>query len=271
MTKEFGQAIIASEAIKLAKSLPAQLIQLLGSLINNCDLNDWPASRTQIIQNISHPEYRTQVARFLDTWQSHAGEVSSQSVTISLLTAAASENHHRGHQSLELVWTGPDTSVFPLRRTEQALLQLIATAKQRLLIVSYAVYNIAHICEALIRAANRGLLITIIIEASNRLEAQNAYNTLKAFGSEVVNRCSIYIWPPERRERDAKGKLGALHVKCAVADGQLLLISSANLTEYAFTINMELGLLVEGGAIPEQIENHFHQMIQSEVLVSING
>src|SRR5581483_11078194 len=126
---------------------------------------------------------------------------------------------HREHHSFELVWTGPDVGVIPLRRTEQALLQLITSATQRLLIVSYAVYNIPRICEALISAVKRGVLITIVIETPDRLEGQNTYNTLKALGSEVVDRCNVYLWPAEKRERDAKGKFGVLHVKCAAADG----------------------------------------------------
>ncbi len=62
-----------------------------------------------------------------------------------------------------------------------------------------------------------------------------------------------------------RAKPAFLHVKCAIADGQRLFLSSANLTEYAFTINMELGLLITGGALPEQVEKHFHQMIQQGV------
>ena len=41
-----------------------------------------------------------------------------------------------------------------------------------------------------------------------------------------------------------KHKVGILHVKCAVADGEWLFLSSANLKQQAFTINMELGMLV---------------------------
>ena len=37
------------------------------------------------------------------------------------------------------------------------------------------------------------------------------------------------------------GKLGILHVKCVVGDGRWLFLSSANLTKYAFSLNMELG------------------------------
>jgi phosphatidylserine/phosphatidylglycerophosphate/cardiolipin synthase-like enzyme len=40
-----------------------------------------------------------------------------------------------------------------------------------------------------------------------------------------------------------------------------MFLSSANFTEYAFTINMELGLLVTGGKLPGQVERHFERLI----------
>lgn len=41
-----------------------------------------------------------------------------------------------------------------------------------------------------------------------------------------------------------------------------MFLSSANLTEYVFTIIMELGLLVTGGKLPEQVERHFERLIE---------
>ena len=76
--------------------------------------------------------------------------------------------------------------------------------------------------------------------------------------------CSaVYFWPKEKRGQDDKSKVGILHVKCAVADGRWLFLSSANLTEYAFTINMELGVLLRGGTIPRRVERQFEQLISS--------
>jgi phosphatidylserine/phosphatidylglycerophosphate/cardiolipin synthase-like enzyme len=53
----------------------------------------------------------------------------------------------------------------------------------------------------------------------------------------VASACSVYYWPQENRLKDDNGKIGILHVKCAVADGERLFLSSANLTQQAFTIN----------------------------------
>lgn len=270
MLKKAGTTIIAEEAIKLVQSIPIPLILGIAHTVGDSERMDWQISRTRILQGILHPHYRDLVSEFIDCWQSCAADVSPQAVSLSLLTAACGEKGFRENRTAELVWTGPDIGIIPVRRTEQALLQLINSAVQRLLIVSYAVYNIPHICDALIKSAKRGVLITVVVETPDRIEGQNMYSTLKALGSSVIDRCQVYLWPPEKRERDDHGKLGTLHVKCAVADGQWLFLSSANLTEYAFTLNMELGLLINGGELPESVETQFQAMIQAGFLVKID-
>lgn len=53
------------------------------------------------------------------------------------------------------------------------------------------------------------------------------------------------------------------------SDGRCLLISSANLTEYAFTLNMELGVLITGGELPQRVEERFDKLIEKGVLVRV--
>lgn len=266
---ESGYAVIAKQAGKLAATLPFPLMQLLAMSIDRCDVSDWAAAKGRISRRVSHPHYRSLAIEFLDVWRSQAQDLCPQAVALAITTAACAEKAHREEQSVELVWTGPDVGAVPLRRTEQAILQVINSAQRRITVVSYAVYNIPHICEALIRAALRNVSINIVVETPDRLEGKNAYDTLAAFGPAVAAHCSVYLWPLENRQKDDSGKPGILHVKCAVADGRWLFLSSANLTEYAFTLNMELGLLVTGGDLPEQVENHFDRMIQKRVLARV--
>ena len=42
-------------------------------------------------------------------------------------------------------------------------------------------------------------------------------------------------------------------------------LSSANLTGYAMTLNMEMGLLVRGGPLPVQVESHLEQLKKDDV------
>jgi phosphatidylserine/phosphatidylglycerophosphate/cardiolipin synthase-like enzyme len=269
MSENNGLQQIASEAGRLASVLPSALLVALVESIRNRDASDWQWWKGGLVAAISQPHYRGQISDFLDVWQSNAKHISPEAVAAALLTAGHSVRVHQQRESVELVWTGPDVGMVPLRRTEQALLQLIDSASRRATVVSYAVYNIPRIGEALVRAADRGVSINVIIETPDRLEGRNAYDTLKALGASVAVRCNVFLWPLEKREKDDAGKPGILHAKCAVADGRWLLLSSANLTEYAFTLNMELGLLVFGGNLPVQVEGHFDRMIQTGVLVRL--
>lgn len=257
-----GLQIIAIEASSLAKALPYSLMEIVCVSVALCDLSDWPGSRHRVTGGIAHAHYRSLVGNFLDCWNAQAAEVSCEAVASALRTAAYSEKAHQDHQAVELVWTGPEVGVVPFRRTEQALLQVIDGATERVLVVSYAVYNIPRICGALVRAAGRGVKITVVVETPDRLEGQNTYSTLQALGSQVAAKSSVYFWPLDNRPKDANGKAGILHVKCAVSDGKTLFLTSANLTEYAFTVNMELGLLVTGGCLPQQIDDHFRALCQ---------
>jgi phosphatidylserine/phosphatidylglycerophosphate/cardiolipin synthase-like enzyme len=263
------QQAIAIEAGVLAKMLPFSLVETLAETIQGTNVAEWAQARTRIIQGISHPHYRDKVACFLDSWKGKVESVSPQAVALALLTAACCEKAKDNGQGIELVWTGPDVGIVPLRRTEQALLQVIDSACLRVTVVSYTVYQIPHICEALVRAADRGVSISVIVETPDRLEGSNSYDTLKALGPSVASRCKVFLWPLENRQKDTGGRTGLLHVKSAVADGRWLFLSSANLTEYAFTLNMELGLLVTGGDLPVQVEGHFDRMIQIGLLVGL--
>ncbi len=266
MTFSSGFRFVSDQATLLVKKLPWSVAEAVAEALVPVAVGDWATCRASAVRDLAHAHYRSLVVAFLDGWREHAADVSAQAVATALLTASSMAKAHSEHQSVELVWTGPDVGVVPVRRTEQAILQVIESATARLLVVSYAVYNIPRVCDALVQAANRGVAINIVVESPDRIEGQNAYSTLAALGPSVASRCGVYLWPLEQRARGESGKAGILHVKCAVADGRWLFLSSANLTEYAFTLNMELGLLVKGGGLPEQVERHFNRMIQTGVL-----
>jgi phosphatidylserine/phosphatidylglycerophosphate/cardiolipin synthase-like enzyme len=268
MTHLDGMRALANEASLLVKRLPTSVVESLAETLSGADSGDWPSVLGSAVEGIAHPHHRSHVLGFLDNCRRCSGDLPRQAISAALLTAAVSEQAHREHQSVELVWTGPDVGVVPLRRTEQVMLQVIENATQRLTVVSYAVYNIPHICDALLRAAARGLAIRVVVESPDRLEGQNTYSTLAALGPSVAKQCEVYLWPLANRATDEVGKPGLLHVKCAVADGRWLFLSSANLTEYAFTLNMELGVLIYGGSLPSQVEAHFDRMIQTGVLAA---
>jgi phosphatidylserine/phosphatidylglycerophosphate/cardiolipin synthase-like enzyme len=55
-------------------------------------------------------------------------------------------------------------------------------------------------------------------------------------------------------------------MKCAVADAEVVLVSSANLTEFAFDRNMELGVLIRSKTLGQQCTRHLESLIHKGVL-----
>jgi phosphatidylserine/phosphatidylglycerophosphate/cardiolipin synthase-like enzyme len=142
-------------------------------------------------------------------------------------------------------------------------------AKTQITLVSFAVYRIPNISRALVQAAKRGVRLKVIVETPDKIEGQGEYDTIKALGQEVAACSTVYFWPKENRPIGSNNKTGILHIKCAVADSQWLFLSSANLTQQAFTINMELGMLVRGGTMPRMVERQFDILINTGQLKEI--
>jgi phosphatidylserine/phosphatidylglycerophosphate/cardiolipin synthase-like enzyme len=94
-----------------------------------------------------------------------------------------------------------------------------------------------------------------VIDAAARLaiDLQSREDALRGVGSAA-------------RERDARGRHGSLHAKCALADRRRLFVSSANLTAHALALNMELGVIVEGGRLPGEVAEHFEALMRHGVL-----
>jgi phosphatidylserine/phosphatidylglycerophosphate/cardiolipin synthase-like enzyme len=263
---EQRQAIITG-ATRLAAELPLPTVYALAQTLERADgVASFDAMRAEALQAAPQPAQRARIIAFLDAWLDRAPDIQAGAVALALRTAAAATRSVREAQRVELVWTGPLAVGVPMRRTDQALLQVINSAHHELLVVSFAVYNIPTVAEALVRAATRGVVIRICVEAPEPSGQRMAYDTIRALGTAVAAATSIYIWPANRRPTDAHGRAGVLHTKCAVADRRLLFLSSANLTEYALNLNMELGALIYGGAEPETVAAQFERMIAEGTL-----
>jgi phosphatidylserine/phosphatidylglycerophosphate/cardiolipin synthase-like enzyme len=225
--------------------------------------------RSRVAEAVPYANHRSLCQRFVDDWLSSPSAASGLEVAMSLRTAAHMERLRDRGQAIELVWTGPRSQPVSHRHTEQAILQVLDSARQRITLVCYAVYRIPHVRDALVRAARRGVRVGIIVETPDRNQGQREYDTLRALGEDVAACSTLYFWPRDRRERDPNGKVGILHVKCVVADGLWLFVSSANLTEYAFSINMELGVLITGGEQPVLVERLFQRLIGDGLLEEV--
>jgi len=182
-----------------------------------------------------------------------------------LTSLAATTERQSAGESVELVWTGPLPDGSVLRRTDQALQEVICASVQRLLVVSFAIFKVAHISKALKEAVARRVEVTIVLEDQKHTAPASAM--IKEF--EGLKGVRFLVWPEAKRPLAATGQHGAMHVKCAVADEDILFISSANLTEFALTINMEMGLLIRHGEMSRMVARHFEALLQDGILVPL--
>jgi len=167
-------------------------------------------------------------------------------------------------QTTELVWTGPTTPFVSARRTEQALLQVINAAEQKLFITSFIAYDVSTIVKALNAAADRGVVISMLLELSQHHGGSISFDAIGKM-SVLVPAAKLYAW---RDKADAFSD-GSVHAKVAVADGRICFITSANLTGYAMEKNMEAGVLISGGQLPQLLLEHLMALVGTETVSKV--
>jgi len=173
-----------------------------------------------------------------------------------------------GNSTIEVLWTGPASGRFPVRRMDQMLYDLVSAAPRRIVLVTFAAYRVPHLCEHLTRAVERGVELTLIIESKAESDGQLSFDAVEAFRDVPAARESLYYWPLAQRERNQAGRPGKLHAKCAIVD-DVAIIGSANYTDDAFNRNIELGVLVKDHAAVSTIVEHFKELIRVGVLVQV--
>jgi cardiolipin synthase len=135
------------------------------------------------------------------------------------------------------------------------------------ILVTYAAYKAERALAALRDASERGVRILLVMELVQEGGGKLTFDGLDRI-RERVPRAVVFYWPLSRRPRSGAGQYGAIHVKCLIADRKKALVSSANLTDYALEMNMELGLLVHG-VFPSRLAEHFDQLIVRGELASL--
>jgi phosphatidylserine/phosphatidylglycerophosphate/cardiolipin synthase-like enzyme len=247
---------------------PATLDELLRSLEEHGDKPYDGSLKSKLLLQIPTPGGRHVANKLVDAWVREQKCVTANGLAVALAAASYSDKAAQEKLSVQLVWTGPTEDV-PVRRTSQALLQIVNEAKKDLLIVSFAIYNIPEIVEALSAAITRGVRLTLVAETPDESEGKVSYGALPTLGDTLIKQSQVYVWPKEKRTVDSQGRYGSLHVKCAVADDDVAYITSANLTGYAMTINMEMGALIRSREFTGQVRSHIEGLIFKKILVPL--
>lgn len=252
--------VIADLALELHYDRMEQIAGMIESLASRDEVG-------RIAIGLGSSVGSTSFAHLLDEWK-RVPQVTPAEITAALRAAAKTAETVRHQESIELVWTGPSTNLVPIRHTEQVLREVIDSAKHQLFIVSFVAYEVESVLQALNRADERGVRISLILESSDRYGGRVSFDSVKKM-KESVPSAHVFVWGADAKERDTGGLGGAVHAKCAVADGRTAFITSANLSTAAMERNMELGVLIEGGHLPNQLDRHLQALVTTKMLVRV--
>ena len=217
-----------------------------------------PTSQTTLINAIPAANYRKHARDIAQHW-SNTPELSGASVASALRAAAAAAAAVRAEHAVSLVWTGPTTDVTGLRATRSVLNTLVANATQSLVLVSFVSYDVAELTAGLADAIKRGVEVTLILETPDDPGGNLTIDTNHPF-EPIKKAANVYCWPKETREAFF-AKSARLHAKCVIADRSSALITSANLTSAGINDNLELGVLIEAGPLPDTLSQHLESLI----------
>ena len=251
---------------QVAQQLPQSVLSTVSEFLAN--IPQAVESETvllPLLQQLPKPMWRQSLKDLLVVWYEDNPVLNGESIATALCAAHHSIERAEEALNIEVVWTGPEVSRIPVRRTEQVLLQLIRSVSEELTLASFALYKVPSLTQALIAALDRGVRVRIIAETTEG-DTFVPFGVKAGLGLEIAARASVYEWNKDKRPKDKAGRYGSLHMKVAIADRQRLFITSANLTGYAMSLNMEMGILVHSSATACQVSEHLDQLIHQKVI-----
>src|SRR5687768_333761 len=115
---------LVEEIRRAAAELPASLIAPLVEAIEESPNGSWSVITRRVQSVGGHPYVRGRLGALVKQWRTIAPDVPPAIIAASLRVAAHCVSTARKEQTIELVWTGPQSDT-PLRRTDQVLKGII--------------------------------------------------------------------------------------------------------------------------------------------------
>ena len=172
-----------------------------------------------------------------------------------------------------LVWSGPEAAGLHSRDTRQVYEELIATARESILISTFAFFDGPKRFSDLAKRVDSDprFRVTLLLNIERgKHSSTRASDLVRRFASRFWSK----DWPGQARPKvyydprslALKGPKGVLHAKAVVADEESLFVTSANLTEAALDRNIEVGVLLRDRTIALSALKYFMGLIARRLL-----
>lgn len=205
--------------------------------------------------------------------------MSTAHLALLLDTAAdAAEGRLAAESSVELVWTGPESTISRSRDTAIVVGELFASATRSVLVSTFAIHEGQRVFAPL--AAR----LDVVPELSARLfvhvgrswrDTRDESEILREFADRLAAE-----WPGRRRPEafydprtlsPDENTRASWHAKCVLVDDQVSFVTSANFTEWAQQRNVEAGVLIRSRHFTQQLRAQFDTLVQAKVVRRLPG
>ena len=186
---------------------------------------------------------------------------------MALALEAASNRYEQDLAShrVEIAVSGPVSDAVPIRLTASVAIKVIRTATSKLLVTSYAAFGVQEIVNEIGAAADRGVSVDLVLETARssggRLHGDTDGRTTF---DELRFQPDVHLWQWANDKRHGPGgRRGSMHAKVIAADRVTALLGSANLTDNAYTDNLEIGAVIHDPTAVASLVDHFATLMQS--------
>ena len=129
-------------------------------------------------------------------------------------------------------------------------------------IMSFVAYDVSKVIASLQNAVERGVQVRMLLEQSKEHGGNVTVDSISMLRKNLPEAL-LYEWD---KNTTHSAPTASVHGKCAVADGAVAFVTSANLTDAAMERNMEVGVLIRGGKLPDLLEGHLAALVTTKQL-----
>lgn len=157
-------------------------------------------------------------------------------------------------EKIELITTAPPSFMLKTKRISNVVRDVIENSEKSLLITGYSISEfVEDMIDLIIEKSQRGVLVKIFI---NDLAKQKSIDKLLRYQGKFLQ---LYDYA------NKEDKMAALHAKIILADSEIAIISSANLSYHGMAGNIEMGTLVHSVKLGMHIDEFFQSLIFQKI------
>ena len=203
-------------------------------------------------------------AKLIAAWQTADAYLPGAALALALESAALVSEQAVARRG-DIVISGPASDSAAVRLTGSVISELIHDCHESLLIVSFAAFGVTEVVHELARAARRGVRIDLVLETTVEEGGtlRGPIGAVAAFQA-IRRNATFWTWPAAQRPAVGASR-AALHAKLVAADERVALLGSANLTDKALALNLELGVIVRDPDIVRRLVRHFRSLMKPGV------